>query len=152
MTRIPSGRRFIALASILTLALATGACEYSRSNRHHGGYNGSYDQYGGSHRPNDQHGDYNRSKDYQGHYKDNKGNCYERVREVDRYTGQTHYVDRPVPCKNGSKDYHRAYKDNKDNKGGYYKDNKGTCYERVHEVDRSTGQTHYVDRPVPCRK
>ena len=97
MTRIPSGRRFIALASILAFALAAGACEYSRSNRHQGGYNGSYDQ----------HGDYNRSKDYQGdykdnkggYYKDNKGTCYERVREVDRYTGQTRYVDRAVPCR-----------------------------------------------------
>ena len=89
MTRIPSGRRFIALASILAFALAAGACEYNRSNRHQGGYNGSYDQHGG----------YNRSNDYRGSYKDNKGTCYERVPEVDRYTGQTHYVDRPVPCR-----------------------------------------------------
>jgi len=43
--------------------------------------------------------------------------------------------------------------------GGYDSDsnhhhggNQGTCYERVLNIDKKTGQTHYEDRAVPCKK
>ena len=71
MMRFQVGRRVLALVSILTIALAAGACEYNRSNGRHGGHQGK----GGG-----------------------KGICYERVLNIDKKTGQTHYEDRAVPC------------------------------------------------------
>ena len=73
--RWPVGRRLGALALVLTVALAAGACEYNESNGRHGG------NYGGH------HGN-----------KGGKGICYERVLDIDKKTGQAHYVDRAVPC------------------------------------------------------
>jgi hypothetical protein len=68
----PFGRCVLALACTLTIALAAGACEYNDSNgHHHGGHHGN----GGG-----------------------KGVCYERVLNIDKKTGQTHYEDRAVPC------------------------------------------------------
>ena len=48
--------------------------------------------------------------------------------------------------------HHRAQggynSDSNDRHGG----NQGTCYERVLNIDKKTGQTHYEDRAVPCNK
>jgi len=69
-TRFSFRRRILTLAFTLPVALAAGACEYN-SNGPHGGHRGK----GGG-----------------------KGVCYERVLDIDRKTGQTHYVDRAIPC------------------------------------------------------
>jgi len=68
----PFGRRALALASILTVTLAAGACEYNESNGH--GHGRGRGQHGG------------------------RGTCYERVLHIDKKTGQTHYENRAIPC------------------------------------------------------
>ena len=67
----PFGRRALALASILAVTLAAGACEYHDSNGRHGRHRGN----GGG-----------------------QGICYKRVLHIDKKTGQTHYENRAVPC------------------------------------------------------
>jgi hypothetical protein len=37
--------------------------------------------------------------------------------------------------------------------GGHHnKHNNKVCYERVLNIDKKTGQTHYEERAVPCKK
>jgi hypothetical protein len=75
MMRFPSGRRIVALASILTVALAADSCRYNESGNHQGQHHGHWGGNGGG-----------------------KGTCYEKVLDIDKKTGQTHYVNRAVPC------------------------------------------------------
>jgi hypothetical protein len=63
------GRRVVALAFILSAAVAAGACTYNEAEGK-GGKQGK-----------------------------GSNVCYERVLDVDKETGKAHYEDRQVPCK-----------------------------------------------------
>jgi hypothetical protein len=65
-------RRLVALGCTLTIALATGACTYNEAE--------------------------NRGGVHQGKGGGGKNVCYEKVIDIDKKTGQAHYVNRAIPC------------------------------------------------------